>query len=245
MQERQKLTFGQVVADYRAHKLPEELSGEWAAALLFRPPALVIAWALQVTPVSPSMVTLAGLLTLPLMLLSACMLSTGAALASVVALACIFMILDCTDGTLARITGKTSRLGHYADFTVDICYRLVFYGTAGFLLARHPGLPQGWLAAAGLPLALVSAWLMSFARLCRVYAELRFPEPPQQSPAGTARPGWVVGFVSGLDGLVSLLAAAAWALAVPQAFFLWIAFYALLDVGHTQYGIITRLRGRA
>lgn len=240
MQQRRHLKLGEIVAEYRSGKLGEELAGEWAAALVFRPPALVLAWALQATPVSPTMVTLAGLLTLPLMVLAAALLAPGPAMALIVGLACLFMILDCADGTLARIAGKTSKLGHYADFAADICYRLVFYAAAGAVLARHPTAAGGWLAAGGLAMALVSAWLMCFARLCRVYAELRLPLPAPEAEG--SRSGWLVCFVSGLDGLAPLLAAAAWATGLPQAFLVWILLYALLDLGHTQFGIIARLR---
>ena len=244
MTKRQKLTLAQVLADHRAVKLREEFTTEWAISVLYRPPALVLAWALQGTPVGPTMITLAGLLTLPMMVLAAALLPANTAILYLIALAAVFMILDCADGTLARITGRSTSLGQYADFASDVCYRIVFYGAAGWVLTRHPALAGHWLSVAGFPLALFSAWMMTFARLCRVYAELRFPRISAEPPRKTSAFGAVAGFISGLDGLVPLVAAGAWQFAAPQSFFLWVFCYAALDVANTQFSIITDLRKR-
>lgn len=236
-----RLGLAQIIRNHRDTKLAEELSTEWAMAVLYRPPALLIAWACQYLPVTPTMITVCGILLLPLMALAAALLTPGVALAVVAGLAMLFMILDCADGTLARITGQTSRLGQYLDTTADLAYRAVFYGAAGYVLARHPEAGP-WLAGAALPLALAAAWLMLFARLCRVYAELRFPPPTpivESPPPGMG----IAGFVSGLDGLFPLLALAAWLANMPAAFLWWILAYGIADAVYTQAAILRRLRG--
>lgn len=234
-------SLGQIIADHRREILGNEIATEWAMALLYRPPGLLLAWALQRSSLTPLTVTLMGVACLPAMAAAAVWLSPGPALAVIVCLAIAFMIFDCADGSLARLKQMTGGLGQYSDFAADICYRFVFYGAAGFVLAQHPALQTGWLAAAGFPLALGSAWLMTFARLCRIYAELRFPATAGEARPQPKRMDFVEAFVSGLDGLVPLIAAAAWIFDVPGAFFIWILIYALLDVVNTQLSIISRL----
>lgn len=238
----QKLSLRQVIADHRAVKFREEFATEWAVALLYRPAALLIAWLLQGSRVTPAGLTLAGFLCLPAMAAAAAVMPPGTAILPVVALAVVFMILDCADGTLARITRRTSLPGQYADFASDLCYRVVFYGATGWVMQAHPVLAGSWLATLGFPLALAAAWMMTFARLCRVYAELRFPEPRHSRPDTSSAMAGLAGFVSGLDGLAPLLAAAAWVSGAPAAFLAWIFCYALLDLAHTQSGIIAKLR---
>ncbi|MFM8747545.1 MAG: CDP-alcohol phosphatidyltransferase family protein [Aestuariivirga sp.] len=237
-----RLGLSQIIRNHRETKLAEEFSTEWAVAVLYRPPALLIAWACQYLPVTPIMVTAAAGLLLPLMVLAAAWMPPGAALAVVTALACLFMILDCADGTLARITGQTSRLGQYLDAATDLAYRVVSYGAAGYILARHPA-ASPWFSTAALPLALIAAWIMTFARLCRVYAELRFPPSAQREEERPQPRMDLAGFVSGLDGLFPLFVLAAWVLAAPAALLWWIFAYALADVVYTQIAIIQRLRG--
>lgn len=240
------LSLREVVADYRAAKFREEFGSEWAAALIYRPPALVIAWALQSAPVTPTMVTVAGLLCLPPMALAAGLLAPAQGLALIVALAIAFMVLDCADGTLARITARSSSLGQFADFAGDICYRLVFYGSIGWVMGHHPALAGSWLTTGGLPVALVAAWMMSFARLCRTYVELRFPPPGgKTAPPAPSTMDRIAGFVSGLDGLMPLFAAAGWLLDAPALFFAWLVLFAALDLGDTLVTIIGDLRRRA
>jgi len=237
-----RLGLSQIIRNHRETKLAEEFSTEWAMAVLYRPPALLIAWACQYLPVTPVMVTIAAALLLPLMVLAAAFLPPAMALIVVAALACLFMILDCADGTLARITGQTSQLGQYLDTMADLAYRIVFYGAAGYVLARHPA-ASPWLSAAALPLALIAAWLMTFARLCRVYAELRFPPPGKHEEEKPQPRMDLAGFISGLDGLFPLFALAAWVMAAPAAFLWWILAYALADAIYTQIAIVKRLRG--
>ncbi len=238
----QRLGLSQIVRTHRDIKLAEEFNSEWAIAVLYRPPALVIAWACQYLPVTPTMITAAALVLLPAMALAAALLPPATALAAVAALAVAFMILDCADGTLARITQRTSRFGQYLDTTADLAYRLLFYGAAGWIMEQHPA-SGPWLSQAGFPLALISAWMMTFARLCRVYAELRFPSPESGRQDKPCIRMDVAGFISGLDGLAPLFALAAWHLQAPAAFLWWIFAYALADLVYTQIAIVQRLRG--
>ena len=237
-----RLGLSQIIRNHRETKLAEEFSTEWAMAVLYRPPALLIAWACQYLPVTPSMVTAAAVLLFPVMALAAAVLPPAMAMIAVAALACLFMILDCADGTLARITGQTSQLGQYFDTTADLAYRFVFYGAAGWILAQHPA-ASPWLSKAAFPLALTSAWMMTFARLCRVYAELRFPPPPKREEKKRQPRMDAAGFISGLDGLFPLFALAAWLLQAPATFLWWILAYALADLVYTQAGLFQRLGG--
>ncbi|MCG5218351.1 CDP-alcohol phosphatidyltransferase family protein [Streptosporangium soli] len=110
---------GPSVAEIRSVAQPQSTmdrrSGEhWAGLLYMRKLSIYVTWALAKTPISPNQATglmiLCGLLAGVVMALPGLWAAIGAAL-----LVQIYLLLDCSDGELARWTGRTSITGVYLD----------------------------------------------------------------------------------------------------------------------------------
>lgn len=101
---------------YRRSLKPKDLRfNNWVC----RPPAAVLVYLLRSTPVTPNQITFLSLFTS--LLSAAALLLWRDRLGLGVAAALIYLafVLDCVDGQLARITGRTSEVGSYLDFLVD------------------------------------------------------------------------------------------------------------------------------
>ncbi|WP_155361571.1 CDP-alcohol phosphatidyltransferase family protein [Acrocarpospora macrocephala] len=107
------------VAELRAKAQPEmtmeRRNGEhWAGLLYMRKLSIYVTWALAKTRISPNQVTglmiLSGLLAGVVLALPGLAAAIGAAL-----LIQLYLLLDCSDGELARWTGRTSITGVYLD----------------------------------------------------------------------------------------------------------------------------------
>ncbi|GIH22045.1 transferase [Acrocarpospora phusangensis] len=107
------------VAELRAKAQPEmtmeRRNGEhWAGLLYMRKLSIYVTWALAKTPISPNQVT--GLMILSGVLAGAVLALPGLAAAIGAALLIqLYLLLDCSDGELARWTGRTSIAGVYLD----------------------------------------------------------------------------------------------------------------------------------
>jgi phosphatidylglycerophosphate synthase len=107
------------VAEFRAVAQPQSTmdrrSGEhWAGALYMRHLSIYATWVLAKTPISPNQVT--GLMIVCGVAAGAVLALPGfwAALAAAVLIQ-LYLLLDCSDGELARWTGRTSIAGIYLD----------------------------------------------------------------------------------------------------------------------------------
>ncbi|NUW41045.1 CDP-alcohol phosphatidyltransferase family protein [Nonomuraea rhodomycinica] len=134
---------GPSVAELRQVAQPpghlERRNGEhWAGVLYMRRLSIYATWLLAKTPVTPNQLT--WVMTV-VGVLAGVVLALPGPWAVVVAalLTQVYLLLDCSDGELARWTGKTSLAGVYLD-------RVGAYFTEAALLA---GL--GWRASAVLP----------------------------------------------------------------------------------------------
>ncbi|MGN9836834.1 CDP-alcohol phosphatidyltransferase family protein [Nonomuraea sp. H19] len=117
----------------------ERKNGEhWAGVLYMRRLSIYVTWLLTKTPVTPNqltwIMTVAGVVAGVVLALPGLWAAVAAAL-----LVQVYLLLDCSDGELARWTGKTSLTGVYLD-------RIGAYFAEAALLA---GL--GWRASAVLP----------------------------------------------------------------------------------------------
>jgi phosphatidylglycerophosphate synthase len=110
---------GPSVAELRAvaqpHSTMDRNSGEhWAGALYMRKLSIYVTWFLAKTPITPNQTTwlmiLCGLLAGVVLALPGLWAAVGAAV-----LIQIYLLLDCSDGELARWTGRTSITGIYLD----------------------------------------------------------------------------------------------------------------------------------
>ena len=142
------------VAELRAVAQPastmDRRSGEhWAGVLYMRKLSIYVTWALARTPITPNQVTglmiVFGVAAGAVLALPGLWAALGAAL-----LVQIYLLLDCSDGELARWTGRTSitgvyldRVGHYfaeAALLVGLGFRAAetapdWYTVAGFAAA--------------------------------------------------------------------------------------------------------------
>ncbi|NMD08988.1 MAG: CDP-alcohol phosphatidyltransferase family protein [Phyllobacteriaceae bacterium] len=214
--------FKTIFADYKA-KRAEEVLTDWGSTLLYRPLGLVLAHLLSATRVTPNAVTAVGAILLPCMVLAMLILHPATALAVVLVLSLIYLILDCTDGTLARATGQVSVAGHYWDLVTDLVYRGVLYSTVGYLADQL--VPWSFSLSQAAAMA-VAAWAATIARLARYNLDRL---APTAAPGTTAEKFTVFSFLSGLDTLFPLLAAGAWALDSLPGFVAWIVIYSLGD----------------
>src|SRR3954470_5036599 len=100
------------VAEIRAvaqpHPTMDRRSGEhWAGLLYMRKLSIYATWLLAKTPISPNQVT--GLMILSGLLAGAVLAVPGVWAAVAAALLIqLYLLLDCSDGELARWTGRTS-----------------------------------------------------------------------------------------------------------------------------------------
>ncbi|WP_290545752.1 CDP-alcohol phosphatidyltransferase family protein [Aestuariivirga sp.] len=224
------VSLASIVADYRANKLRDELVGDWGSVVFYRLPASTLAWAAATLGITPTQLTAAGALMVPLIALSAWFLQPATAMAVVVALALMFNVLDCADGQLARATGTSSLSGRYLDFATDIAYRTTAYASLG-LIADHiwPGAAFPWLAV-----GLCCGFLATYARLNRIYAgglwaEVLEPQQPPGAPGKHKAFDTVFSVLSGLDTLLPLLAFLAWTAGLLWAAMIWFLLYTLGD----------------
>ena len=214
-----------IFADYRTNQYDEEILSDWGSALFYRPIGLTLAWLLSATGITPNAVTATGALLLPLMVVVAALCQPAAALAIVLALAIIYLILDCTDGSLARATDNVSVSGHYWDLVTDLAYRGCIYVTVGYLADQIYPWPYPVSQMSCMALA---AWLAVLARLTRKNLDRLAPaEKSGQKAAGAFT---VYSFLSGMDTLFPPFVAAASAVDMLSFYVVWIVFYSFADV---------------
>ncbi|GII75439.1 transferase [Sphaerisporangium rufum] len=97
------------------HSTMDRNSGEhWAGALYMRKLSIYVTWALARTRITPNQVTglmiVTGLVAAAVLALPGLWAAVAAAL-----LVQLYLLLDCSDGELARWTGRTSITGVYLD----------------------------------------------------------------------------------------------------------------------------------
>lgn len=240
-----RYTAEDIKSSYGEAKAQEELYGEWVAHYVYRPLSF------QVTPfflhlgVSPSSVTFISLLlvfSLPLVALffPAPYLFVGL-------LAVVISVFDCVDGNIARMTGQTSKSGHYFDFITDILHRVFLYLSVGLMISQASWTPEFYSNIATESL-LIAAMLAIVARMCRVFAESELiPKDESQSANERDEPaGWLdqyfFPFFSGLDWALPFAVIVFGFFGLLHWVLVWLLFYSLLDFSHTQYSIFSRLK---
>lgn len=241
-------SVGEVAAAYRP-KFAHELRTEWAIALLYRPVSFVLTPLFAACAVSPGAVTLLGLacaLSLPWLALS----GGAAAWGYVGGVAIAFCVLDCVDGDLARVTGRTSRWGAYADFLSDTVYRIALYASIGLIIdggaAQSPASASAALGDnGGLIAGLICALLAITARACRLFVEaqnLHSGERVAWVPADATAGSVAISFLSGLDHLLPLGVLVFGATGRLEWLLAYLFAYSLGDLLLTQRAAWTGLR---
>jgi phosphatidylglycerophosphate synthase len=141
--------------------------------------ARVLVRPLARTPLTPNQITVA---TLVLALAGAGLFATGHPVAANwgAGLFVLARFLDHFDGELARLTGKTSRLGYYLDyFTGGVSYAALFAGIG-------IGLSHGTLG--GFALLLAAAGMV--AALASLFFDLEIDKLSESGKDGTDRVGY-------------------------------------------------------
>lgn len=235
-----RYTIADVRASYSAEKAREEWQGDWMSALLYRPLSFLLTPPLLNLSVSASQVTVFSLLmsfALPFVALKA----GHTAHLTVAMLAILFVILDCVDGNIARVTKTASKSGHYLDFLTDIVFRIGLYAAVGILADREAG-SLAWMDGQGLALGLLAALISIVGRLSRVFTRQLSPGDVYDAPEGQ---GFIDRFalpaLSGLDRLLPLLVLGADWWGGLRWVILWLLAYSAADCAYTQYAVFRRL----
>ena len=218
----------EIFADYRANRYDDEILSDWGSALLYRPIGLTLAWLLSATGITPNAVTATGAFLLPLMVVAAALCQPVTALAIVLILAIIYLILDCTDGSLARATGHVSVSGHYWDLVTDLAYRGCIYVTVGYLADQiYPwSFPVSQMSCMAL-----AAWLAALARLARMNLDRLAPRRIAEKSDQKATAAFTFySFLSGMDTLFPLFVVLASTVGMLSFYIAWIVFYSFADV---------------
>lgn len=109
--------WSEIVAIYRASKKSNDIN--WFTAHVARPPAAIVVYLAQRTPITPNQITFLSVVVAA----AACALWIAVpGYAALVAGALIFelsFVLDCADGQLARLRKQASPVGHLLDFLMD------------------------------------------------------------------------------------------------------------------------------
>jgi phosphatidylglycerophosphate synthase len=239
-----KYTVDDIRRSYTPAKAREEWYGDWPSALIYRPLSFILTPILLSLSVSASMVTLLSLalgLALPLIALyggreSVWMVATAGT---------AWMILDCVDGNIARVTETSSLAGRYFDAATDVVFRGCFYVAIGILIDA-----EAREGHSGLALCLAAGYAAMAARFCRLYFDQLsgtdvYSEGSDQPGATSLTPaGALFAFLSGIDRLLPLVVffAAYWHRLSWVAWFL--LSYGLADLALSQFWILQNLRGR-
>ncbi|MXN64639.1 hypothetical protein GR183_06960 [Stappia sp. GBMRC 2046] len=219
--------LGAFVDEYKKNKLVEELKGNWANVVFHRAPSFLLAWLfvrIGISPLGATLLSLPVALALPVLALAPPLES---AIVWVFVAGFLFQVLDCVDGSLARVTGRVTHLGGRIDFLIDMAQWGLLYVSVGILADRALDGSGLWTA-----LAAVAAWLRLYARTVRDAfdeKEAQKPAAPVTLPRSPA--ALVAVFISGLSGLVPFLAFAAVAPSLAPYAVWFLVVYSILDVG--------------
>ena len=215
-----QVSFRNIFQDLRGAHVREEFRTSWAVALLYRMTSPPFVWVFLRLGLGPMAVTALGFMVALSMPMQAWFLPLGGAGLALCLSGVAFQIMDCADGTMARLTGRTSLLGADLDYMSDMVQHGLFYAALGLLADRSLGGGFGWTA-----LALGAAALRLLARLGREQIAKRVPG--WDAPGPLTLRDMPVAFVAGLTGLIPFMALAGGYLGHMVVVLM---IYALLDV---------------
>jgi len=158
---------------------------EIADFFIHRPLARQIARALMPTGVTPNGVTVAGG-ALGIAAGAALWLSADAPVLRLVAAALLFasVVLDCTDGQLARLTNQASRAGVILDGLADVAVGIATFAGAAHVVARDYPAGAWLLCLAAMASSEAQCFLFDVAKERYVTAKLIAYQPGKLRMAG-------------------------------------------------------------
>jgi len=230
-----------VRASYGPEKAREEWYGDWMSALVYRPASFWITPPLLNLSVTASQVTTFALL-IALALPPIALFAGQSAYVAVAVLAILFVVLDCVDGNIARVTKTASKRGHYLDFLTDIVFRIAQYAAVGILADRELS-SLSWMNRQGVMLGLLAALLAIVGRLTRLFVRQLSPgdvfDSDQMAKGIIDR--FIFPFLSGLDRVLPLFVLAADRWGGLRWVILYLVIYSAADFLFAQYAIFRRL----
>ena len=214
----QKLGIKQIAADACGARLWAELRTNWAIALLYRAPSIPVAWLAARIGASPMAVSLTGLAMAISMPGQAAFIPVELAVWTVAISGFLFHVLDCVDGTLARLTGRVTKRGGDVDFLVDMAQWGMLYLSVGILADRSFDTGFAWTA-----LAAATAWGRLMARVIRD----RVNNDAGDAPKPLEPAEYLPAFLAGISGLIPFFALAGPYLGIAV---IALAVYSVLDM---------------
>lgn len=184
----------EILADLKNEHVLEEWRGEWAMALLFRVPGQLLVWVFLRLGWSAVFVTTLGLVLSLLIPVGAVFLPLSMAVWVVFLLGAFCQVLDCADGTMARVGGQASVLGADLDYLFGMIHYLALYPAIGILADRVLETGALWTSLGAIAIAV-----RFLARLVREQVKKRIGEGPPAPFKLADLPGV---FVAGLSGLI-------------------------------------------
>ena len=173
------------------------------------------------TPITPNMVTLFGMF---LGLCAGCLLALGDQ-TTVHSAAALFMIavwMDHADGELARLTGKTSRIGHYLDHVGAMTSYVAMFVGAGVGL-RHGPLGY-WTVVAGITAGVSIVGIFTTRLLIEEQLGSRAVQQPSMGGFEIEDTLYIVGPITWLGGLLPFVLIAG--VGTPL-FLIWVVLQAI------------------
>ena len=228
---------------FHEEKKWEEMSGELPAWLIFRPLSFLVTPLFLRLGWSPVAVSgLSGVSALAM--LGSALTGAPHAYLAVAAFGFLHQLLDCVDGNVARVTGRTSQYGQFVDLLIGQSYYVLLFASIGLLVESEGG---GMLGDRALVFALVLPALVLLNRVCRNYAQLHFEkrqmmdDRPEES-LGFGR--WLLIALAGLENLYVFAVAIGGAFGVLDAVLVGIGVYVLAVFVYVEFELVAELRGR-
>ncbi|MCG6902396.1 MAG: CDP-alcohol phosphatidyltransferase family protein [Rhodobacter sp.] len=218
MTSQNRIAWTEIAYDACGERMRVEIRSSWAIALLARGPSVPVTWLLARAGVAPMTVTLAGLALALSMPAQALLLPLSIAVWGVALSGWLFQVLDCVDGSLARLNRVTTRRGGDMDFLVDMAQWGLLYLSIGVLADRTLDMAWLWTAVAG-----IAAWGRLLARVIRDRLDDADPAPLIPLRAADVP----VAFLAGISGLIPFAALTGGWLGVAVIALL---IYSLLDI---------------
>lgn len=221
----------QIAAIYRASKKKQDIN--WFTEWVARPPAAVVVYLLQTTPITPNQVTFLS----ALLAAAACaMLVLLPGYTWLVVAAAVFelsFVLDCADGQLARLRKVASPLGHLLDFLMDELKAMLLLACVTVRLWREHGDPRLLVVGLGAGFCLAAGIaLTSF---------MRRPEYGAKPPTEDGQPAQVGGRKGPLGLVLGAIEGAA-RIVVHYPQYIWICALAnRLDIYFWAYAGVNAL----
>ncbi len=226
-------TLREIAQDILTGRLRNDFYEYWSMAVLYRMPSLPMVWVFLRIGVTPMQVTLAALLLALSLPLQAAVWPLAFAPYAVFVSAVLCQVMDCADGTLARLTGKASLAGRDLDFIVDMTQWGLLYVALGLIADRMAGGGFGWTA-----LAMTAAWARLLARVVRDRLNGGGIEETQAKPPKGAVE-FVLVALAGMSGIIPFFALLGpW---LPYAI-VFLLIYGISDVLEGAAPLVARLR---